>query len=483
MKKDNTEKVALAKVFELMNQWISESRDPESLILDYKKPEELEKILALTIDPQGSDMDGIIAEIQTYLKYAVKTGHSGYLNQLFGGFNFPAFLGELITALTNTSMYTYEVAPVATLIENALMKKMISYTGWKTGTGSLLTGGSNTNMVAMLLARNVKFENTKLNGIPSGVKPCVLVSERSHFSMLKGANTIGIGQNAILKVPIDKNGRMRGKAAEKVLLKAIKDGFTPFMICSTAGTTETGSFDAIDEISELAKKHGLWHHVDGSWGGSSILSRKQKSKLKGLENADSFSWNPHKLMNIPLICSALLVKDNHVMREEIQSYDSDYIYHQNDHSHYDLGPASLQCGRRVDALKLWLAWKYFGDEGYEKRIDHLYNLAKYATKYITESEHLELMFPTQSLNVNFRFKTPAGIDADLFNKEIRYALIRSGEAMVNYCSLPNGLSIRLVLLNADLTKKDIDRFFEKFITTGSQLLNKMLELNVKMTSV
>ncbi|NEN22187.1 glutamate decarboxylase [Cryomorpha ignava] len=483
MKNNTTDKAVLAKVFDLMNDWILESQNPDTPVIDYHKPEELQKILKLNISPEGANIDEILVEIQKYLKYAVKTGHPAYLNQLFGGFNFPAFLGELVTALTNTSMYTYEVAPVATLMEKALMEKMIGYTGWKSGTGSLLTGGSNTNMVAMLLARNVKFDGSKMNGIPSGVRPAVLVSERSHFSMLKGANTIGIGQNAVIKVPVDENGRMRGTAVQNAFNKAVADGYTPFILCTTAGTTETGSFDAINEVSDFAQTNNLWHHVDGSWGGSSIISKKYQHLFLGLEKADSFSWNPHKLMNIPLICSALLVKGNNVMREEIQSYDSDYIYHSNDNSDYDLGPASLQCGRRVDSLKLWLAWKFYGDEGYAKRIEHLYDLAGYCTTYVENHDDLELLFPTQSLNVNFRFRTPEGIDVDAFNEALRYKLIETGDAMVNYCILPKGLSIRLVLLNPDLTQEDLDRFYNRFLNAAYLLLKQWQKPVVKVNSL
>ncbi len=468
-----SQQALLKEVFNLINDWIKNSENSNLPVLEYRDPKTLEKELNLTIsDAEGGD-EVLLEEIHKYLKYAVKTAHPAYVNQLFGGFNFPGFVGEVITALTNTSMYTYEVAPVATLMEIALIDKMVSYTGWKTGTGSLLTGGSNTNMVAMLLARNNMFNQAKHDGITSLPKPAILVSERSHFSMLKGANTIGIGQNGVVKVKIDENGRMRGPQLEEAIAETRQKGMIPFMICSTLGTTETGSFDAIDEISNVARKHQLWHHVDGSWGGSIILSEQRRWMFKGLEFADSFSWNPHKMMNIPLICSALLVRDTKVMREEIQSYDADYIYHDNEDAAYDLGPASLQCGRRVDSLKLWLAWKYFGDRGYAQRIEKLFSLAAYATARVEKSEHLEMMFTTQTLNVNFRYKTPQGVNADVLNEKIRYRLVHEGKSMVNYCRLDKGLSIRLILLNPDLNTSDLDRFFDQFESTGSDVLAEM----------
>jgi len=470
MENYNREEV-LNRIFELINSWLKQSADPETPVNKYRTPENLKEELALKIEKSGVSEKVLLDEVEKYLDFSVKTAHPAYLNQLFGGFNFPAFIGEVITALTNTSMYTYEVAPVATLMEMQLIEKMLSYTGWASGTGSMLTGGSNTNMVAMLLARNAIFKGSKLEGITGLPKLAVFVSERSHFSMLKGANTIGIGQNSVIKVKLDESGRMRGPALKDAIEATLKKGYLPFMVCSTAGTTETGSFDAIDEVAKVAENYELWHHVDGSWGGSMILSEQRRQLFSGLERADSFSWNPHKLMNIPLICSVLLVKDKNVMREEIQSYDADYIYHKSDTSSYDLGPSSLQCGRRVDSLKLWLAWKYYGDQGYAERIEHLFQLAEHANQFIEQNDQLELMFPTQTLNVNFRVKTPESVNSDEFNERLRYELLKEGKTMVNYCWLENGLSIRLILLNPDLSKKDISRFFELLLEQANHMLN------------
>lgn len=472
MNKPISDETALREVFELIEEWIRTSMDPETPVLDYKTPEELRESINLEISKSGLGSEGMLQEIKSYLAHSVRTANPAYLNQLFGGFGFPGFIGEVITALINTSMYTYEVAPAATLLEKALIEKMISYTGWEGGDGIFTSGGSNSNLYAMILARNSIFKDAKMNGITALPKLAVLVSEMSHFSLLKGANTIGIGQNGIIKVKTDERGRMRGEAVQSAIEQAMKEGMIPFMLCSTAGTTETGSFDVLDELSEIASKHGLWHHVDGSWGGSLIMCSENRHLFQGLELADSFTWNPHKLMSVPLVCSAFLVKDQEALRREISSNDADYIYHDYEAAPYDTGPSSLACGRRVDSLKLWLSWNYWGDQGYAERIRKCMDLAKYATKLVQNSSELELMFPTQTLNVNFRFRTPAEIDPDSFNRELRYALIKEGLAMVNYCTLDQGLSIRLILLNPDLTKEDIDRFFQRFIITGNKLLKE-----------
>lgn len=470
MNKYTSEEEVLKEIFQLAQQWISDSRDTDNLVVEHLSPNELQELFDFELKEDAGGNKQLLKEAKEYLKHAVRTSSPMYLNQLFGGFGFPGFVGEVLTALTNTSMYTYEVAPVASIMERKLIEKMISYTGWDSGEGIFTSGGSQSNLYALVLARNYIFPNVKNDGITALPKLAVLVSERSHFSLLKGANTIGIGQKGVIKVPVDDHGRMTGDAVSKAIEDTLKLGMMPFMVCSTAGTTETGSFDCIEQISEVAQKHQLWHHVDGSWGGALILHSDYKSLFSGLEKADSFTWNPHKLMSVPLTCSAFLTKHDGLMRKEIKSNDADYIYHDYDYSDWDTGPASLACGRRVDSLKLWLSWNYFGEKGYQERVKKCMSLAQYATSIVQEAENLELMFTTESLNVNFRFNNEDVPDLDAFNREIRYKLIHSGQAMVNFCMLENGLSIRLVLLNPDLTEADLDLFFERFINTAKELL-------------
>ncbi|MFT4772402.1 MAG: sulfinoalanine decarboxylase, partial [Cryomorphaceae bacterium] len=212
MKKQLAEEATLREIFDLMQNWIDESRDPETPVINYLAPNELIQKFDFGLREQGGGNEQMLEEVRQYLTYAVRTANPAYLNQLFGGFGFPGFVGELITALTNTSMYTYEVAPLATLMEKALIEKMLSYTGWEQGEGIFTSGGSQSNLYAMLLARNATFPGVKTEGITALPKLAVLVSERSHFSLLKGANTIGIGHNGVVKVKVDERGRMRGTA-------------------------------------------------------------------------------------------------------------------------------------------------------------------------------------------------------------------------------------------------------------------------------
>lgn len=472
MKYSSQEKELLSEVFKLIAEYRERVSATDAPVTEFTLPLELRAASNLTLPVQGTGGEGLLANIRTYLNKAVNTHSPRFANQLFGGYELPAFLGEVITALTNTSMYTYEVAPLATLMELEIIQKMASYANWNNAEGALLTGGSNTNLVAMLLARNRKFPQAKRSGIAGLPTMHVYVSARSHYSLRKAANTLGIGSEQVIPIDVDEQGALLPLALEQAINHSKEVGAVPFMVVLTAGTTETGSFDPIVPCAAIARREKIWLHVDGSWGGSLLLSKRNKELFEGLELCDSFSWNPHKLMSIPLVCAALIVKEKGTLLRELGSRHADYIFHENETSSFDLGPASLQCGKRNDALKLWLAWQYFGDDGYAERINYLLDLAKEATALIEADPELELMFATQTLNVNFRVLAPglSASELDRFNEQVRQMVVKSGKAMVNYCHLPKGLSIRLVLLNPDMTLQDIQFILETFKSCARELL-------------
>jgi len=190
--------------------------------------------------------------------------------------------------------------------------------------------------------------------------------------------------------------------------------------------------------------------------------------MKGIEKTDSFTWNPHKLMNIPLICSALLVKERGTLQHNITDISTDYIFHNIDKIE-DLGKKSIQCGRRVDAVKLWFAWKYFGLEGYQKRIDNLMSMAIYASEKVDAHARLELLIPRQSFAVCFRYIPERRTDVNAFNLDLREALRKSGKSIVNFGYHNNILVIRLVITNGALNHSDVDLFFNNLLSEAKKL--------------
>lgn len=461
MKNDVNNKELLQNIFNIVLNYIQQYYVNNKELIQYKTSGELARSLNLQISNSGISEDQLTEEIKTYLKYSVKTGHKQFFNQLYAGFTLPGFIAEVITALTNTSMYTYEVAPAATLIEKELIRKMCKITGFEDGSGTFVTGGSNANLIAIFSARNKVFGEGKNKGLYQSKVLTAFVSDQSHYSFKTAANLTGIGADNLIKVKSDGNGRMIPDELEKALIRSLQEGKLPFFIAGTAGTTMLGAFDDFTAIAQIAKKYDCHFHIDGSFGGSLILSKNHRHLFKGIEMADSFAWNPHKLMNVPLIASVILFNDNRTLKHNLTKLNTDYIFHEQE-DNCDLGESSIQCGKRNDALKVWLTWKFFGDAGYEKRMDHLMDMAQYCKDKVQNTEQLELMADVNSLTVCFRYNDEQEQDLNKFNLQVREYLRKSGMSMVNYGYIDDELVIRFVVANADVQQSDIDTFIQNF---------------------
>jgi len=409
----------------------------------------------------SSDFDHIRTSVDKYLQYSTKTSSSNFFNQLYGGFSITGHIGEMLSSITNNSMYTYEMSPVSTLMEIELVKKMSSFVGYENGGGIFVPGGSNGNLLAMLAARQKKAPETIKKGLFQTPELTLFVSKDSHYSMVKSAVQLGIGTDNVMKVDTDDEGKMLVSDLERLIKESIEKNQKPFFVGATSGSTVRGSFDSLNEIDKVCKKYDLWLHVDGSWGGSALLSRNHRNLLEGAEKSDSFSWCAHKAMSQPLICTVALFKSPSILREINSIEGTNYLFHDKA-DEINMGEYSLQCGRRVDSLKLWLTWKYLGDIGFEKHIDHLFNMAKYAEEKIESSETLVLISPVNYLNLCFQVK-PNGLtteQVDEFTIAIRHKLLEKGKAMVNYAKIKDKSCIRLITVNPDLTTEHLDTFFE-----------------------
>jgi len=460
----------LSGAFEKIKAYITDNQNNSKPVVQFRSPAQLKEVINFTVGEKGVSENEFLELLDKYLEYSVKTGNKQFLNQLYSGFNFPAFIGEVFTVLANTSMYTYEVAPVATTIETEMISLMNSYAGYSDGDGIFVSGGSNANLVAMFSARNRILPESRFEGYDRNQKLVAFVNEQAHYSFETAANVLGIGAKNVVKVKSDKKGKLIPAELELEITNAIKRGEKPFFVAATCATTLLGAYDPIDEMAEICKKYNIWLHADGSFGGSIILSEKHRHLMKGIEQTDSFAWNPHKLMNIPLICSALLVKKRGTLQHNITDINTDYIFHDID-AIEDLGKKSIQCGRKVDAVKLWFAWKYFGLEGYQKRIDNLIDMATYAEKIINEQSKLELLSERQSFAVCFRYVPDKESNLNKFNLELRESLRKSGKSIVNYGYIGKTLAIRLITANGELQKSDIDLFFSNVLSEAKKLDN------------
>ena len=454
----------------LQNIEAYQSQNREGLVTNYLEFTDLKRLVdEKSAQFRAGDDSALWEMVNFYFTHSVKTSHPQYLNQLWAGTSTPALIGEMASAIANTSMYTYEVAPVATLLEKQLLETLKNIVGFGQGEGIFTTGASHGNMMSLMLALHQKYPQIKTKGVKSLPDLAIFVSGEAHYSFDKAVNTLGLGTDCLYKIKTKAVGSMDLADLERQVQTARDQGREPLFVASTAGTTVRGAFDDLEKLKQISHKQGLWLHVDGAWGGSVILSSTHKKLLEGLASVDSFVWDAHKMLGVPLMCSMLFVRTSGLMQRVFDVGDNSYIFHDGAESQ-DLGRASLQCGRRVDILKWWLEWHFYGHKGLGERVDHFMELAGQAERIIADHRHLELQSPRVINNICFRFNHPDIDDLNDFNTQIRTHLRNSGQSLVNQAFMGPDLTIRLIITNADMTSEDVDTFFAHFLSAAYQLL-------------
>ncbi|MFT4673128.1 MAG: sulfinoalanine decarboxylase [Patiriisocius sp.] len=425
-------------------------------------PEELFTILPLALEDQPVEDAFFEEALEKLVLSTPRTATRLFFNQLFGGRNPKATLGDLLAVLLNNSMYTYKVAGPQVGIEKEILRKSCDLIGYdKDADGTFAPGGSMSNFMAILMARDAHNETIKNEGVLK--KMTAYTSVESHYSTSKNAAFIGIGREQVRYVSTNEFGQMSATDLAAKVSEDIAAGLQPFFVNATAGTTVLGAFDVIEPLSKICKKHKLWLHLDGAYCGSVIFSNKYKHLVEGIELTDSFSYNAHKMLGTPLTCSIILTKHKKYLHDSF-SNDATYLY-QTDGDDYNLGKTSIQCGRRNDALKFWTLWKSVGTSGLEKIVDQQFHLAEVARNYIKSNADYTLYSFDDSISICYNYK---GIPA----QDLCTLLYENATAMVGFGIFRETEFVRLVTINSGNNEEDILHFFkicETFVTENKAL--------------
>jgi sulfinoalanine decarboxylase len=413
-------------------------------------PDKLYDSVDLSLNPSALVDDEFKKVLKDVLVSTPKTATNLFFNQLFGGRQSKAVLGDLLAVMLNNSMYTYKVAGPQVGIEQEIIRQSCNLIGYgDQSNGTFPTGGSMSNYMALVMARDAKDPNCRTEGMS---KPMVVyTSKESHYSNGKNASFAGIGKNNIRYISADSKGRMIPEKLEKQIIEDLEEGLLPTYVNVTAGTTVLGAFDPIDKIAEITEKYGVWLHVDGAYCGSVIFSDQYKHLVTGIERSNSFSYNAHKMIGTPLTCSIILVNDKKHLYDSF-SNQADYLY-QTDGDDFNLGKTSFQCGRRNDALKFWTLWKSVGTNGLKQIVDHQFELADVAREYVRNNSNYTLYSFDDSISICFNYKNidPSALCTALYQHQI---------TVVGFGSFEEDSFIRLVTINANNEKSDILNFFK-----------------------
>lgn len=444
-------------------------------------PEALKKTLDLEVSPEPVSHESLLQSTKDIMKYSVNVGHPYFVNQLFSGVDPYGLAGQWLTDTLNPSVYTYEVAPVFTLMEESVISKMTSIVGFPDGDGIFCPGGSIANGYAINCARFYKFPQVKTQGLHGLPRLVLFTSEDAHYSVKKMAAFEGLGSDNVILVKTDSRGKMDPADLEACIQKTLAEGGLPFMVSATAGTTVLGAFDPLVKLREICTKYEMWLHVDAAWGGGALLSKKHRHLLSGIETADSVTWNPHKMLASPQQCSTFLTRHKTILAE-CHAAKAEYLFQRDKFydTRYDTGDKHIQCGRRADVLKFWFMWKAKGSEGLEAHVDHIFEKATYFRDQIKNREGFKLVLEEpECTNITFWHVPPKlrNYEGDDLKQKlhkvaplIKERMMREGTMMITYQPLrerPN--FFRLVLQNSVLNTADMDHIITEIERLGKDL--------------
>ncbi|MEU5795590.1 lysine decarboxylase DesA [Streptomyces sp. SUK 48] len=431
------------------------------------------RVDAIDLDRPLGDTAAVLDELEdVYLKDAVYFHHPRYLAHLNCPVVIPALLGEAVLTAVNSSLDTWDQSAGGTLIE----RKLIDWTTARIGLGPaadgvFTSGGSQSNLQAMLLAR----EEAKSDD-PAKLR--IFASAAGHFSVQKSAKLLGLGPDAVVTVPVDRDKRMQTVTLAHELERCLAEGLVPMAVVATAGTTDFGSIDPLPEIAELCDRYGAWMHVDAAYGCGLLASRKYRHRIDGIERADSVTVDYHKSFFQPVSSSAVLVRDGATLRHA--TYYAEYLnprraVRERIPNQVD---KSLQTTRRFDALKLWLTLRVMGADGIGELFDEVCDLAVQGWDLIAADPRYDVVVEPSLSTLVFRY-IPAAVtdpaEIDRANLHARKALFASGDAVVAGTKVDGRHYLKFTLLNPETTPSDIAAVLDLIAGHAEQYLGESLD--------
>ncbi|WP_367986598.1 pyridoxal phosphate-dependent class III aminotransferase [Vibrio sp. NTOU-M3] len=426
------------------------------------------QINAANLDASTTSLKEVIdGTTELVAKNAIFTQHPNCIAHLHTPPLMPAIAAEAMIAALNQSMDSWDQASSATYVEQKVVNWLCDkYQLGEKADGIFTSGGTQSNQMGLMLARDwiadkLSGHSIQKLGLPEYAdKLRIVCSEKAHFTVQKSASWMGLGEKAVLTVTANPDGTMDASQLDAVVADAKAQGLIPFAVVGTAGTTDHGAIDDLASIANVAEKHQLWMHVDGAYGGALILS-KQKSRLAGIERADSASVDFHKLFYQTISCGAVLVKDK--ANFKFLLHHAEYLNREHDELP-NLVDKSIATTKRFDALKVFMTMQSVGPTALGEMYDHLLVQTQDVAELVRNHQSFELLAEPSLSTVLFR-TTFNGQDLDKLNQQVRIEALVRGIAVLGETTVDGKSALKFTILNPCLALSD----FEKLLNDINQL--------------
>jgi aromatic-L-amino-acid decarboxylase len=433
-------------------------------------PRETRRRLASPPPDAPVPFDDILAELQAdVFPYSAREPHPRFMAYVPGCPTFPAVLGSWLATGYNFFAGVWPVAEGPNALELAVLDWFRQWLGMPAGTRGLLTnGGSGATLTAIVAARHavVGDDASKLPLLT------LYASDQGHSAAIRAAWIAGVPRSQVRVLPTDAGFRLRAADLRAAIAEDRAAGLIPLAVVVSAGTTNTGAVDPLDEIADLCEGEGVWLHADAAYGGFAVLTERGARLMRGLGRCDSVALDPHKWLFVPFECGSLLVRDGERLRAAFQvlpDYLRDVAAGQDGVNFADYGE---QLTRQSRAISVWMGVRYFGLAAIRAEIDRAMDLAGHAEQLVRAEPLFELLSPAQLGVVCFRVR-PEGMSdpsmLDALNERVNAALSASGRFLISSTRLRGTYALRMCVLSFRTTRNDVEELVKHLSAIGHQL--------------
>ncbi len=457
------------------------ARLDETPVTSPATPADLEKIFDEPLPLDGVPVEDILDRFtRDIAAHAMQVPSPRY----FGQFNpTPLAIGVWADALCsslNQNAGAWRNGPTSAMLESQAIRWLCELIGYgENAFGVLASGGSEANLIALKCARDRISPDIAKRGAREGSHLTVYTSDQCHFSVEKSLDILGLGRESIRKIETDDRFHVSIDRLADAIKGDVAAGRRPFCMVGVAGTTSTGVIDDLPALAALARENDCWFHVDAAYGGALAFSDKQKSKLSGIELADSITFDPHKWMFVPFSCGATLVRDGGDVLRNSFDMSPEYLSEQRgfDDARYDFFRYGQMGTRRFNALKLWMCFKFMGKRGYSETVERHIELTQHLARRLDESPEFERLGEVETAVCCFRYlpekvRAMSPREQDEVQQALQQSIEKSGKAFFPSTILHGRRTLR-VNINSYLTEqRHLDDLIDLLVSEGKKLIDR-----------
>jgi len=440
---------------------------PQRSVNRDESPAELRNLLPSGGLPAGGrDAGALLSETVSLLTdHSLYNGHPRFFGYITSSAAPIGALADLLAASINPNLGGWQLSPIASEIERQCVRWIAEMLGYPVdGTGMLVSGGNMANFVGFLAARRAKGgEEIRKSGI-LGPRLRAYVSTETHTWIQKAADLFGLGTESIRWIGVDRELRIDLDALRRQIESDRAVGDRPFLLVGAAGTVSTGAVDPLPEMARIAREHDMWFHADGAYGAFAAVVSDRPAALDALGEADSVAVDPHKWLYAPLEAGCVLVRDRNALRDTFSYTPPYYRFPDDDEddgiNYYEYG---MQNSRGFRALKVWLALRQVGREGYARMIGDDIRLTRELFRLIEQAPELEARTCELSI-ATFRFVPedlePGSTEVESYlnelNERVLVGLKTGGEAYVSNAVIGGAFLLRTCIVNFRTSLSDVE---------------------------